>query len=104
MTSTPRDPRDEQPGPETSPETSPYDETRSYDLGPQPAWTPGDETLLVWVVDTAQFVNVEPIEPTQGIPPASATAPLPPPSPSPNDRRRRPSIIGLAWFVECQSL
>ena len=36
MTSTPRDPRDEQPGPETSP----YDETRSYDLGPQPAWTP----------------------------------------------------------------
>ncbi len=40
MTSTPRDPRDEQPGPETSP----YDETRSHDLGPQPAWTPGDET------------------------------------------------------------
>ena len=25
-------------------------------------WTPGDETLLVWVVDTAQFVNVESIE------------------------------------------
>ena len=40
MTQTPRDPRDQQPGPETSP----YDETRSYDLGPQPAWTPGDET------------------------------------------------------------
>ena len=64
MTSTPRDPRDEQPGPETSPETSPYDETRSHDLGPQPAWTPGDETAA-----------------QAPVPPAPApAAPAPPPA------------------------
>lgn len=59
MTQTPRDPRDQQPGPETSP----YDETRSYDLGPQPAWTPGDETAA-----------------QAPVPPAPAAAPTAPPA------------------------
>lgn len=59
MTQTPRDPRDQQPGPETSP----HDETRSYDLGPQPAWTPGDETAA-----------------QAPVPPAPAAAPTAPPA------------------------
>ena len=59
MTQTPRDPRDQQPGPETSP----HDETRSYDLGPQPAWTPGDETAA-----------------QAPVPPAPAAAPAAPPA------------------------
>ena len=63
MTQTPRDARDQQPGPETSPETSPHDETRSYDLGPQPAWTPGDETAS-----------------QAPVPPAPAAAPAAPPA------------------------
>ena len=63
MTQTPRAPRDQQPGPETSPETSPHDETRSYDLGPQPAWTPGDETAA-----------------QAPVPPAPAAAPTAPPA------------------------
>jgi putative serine protease PepD len=63
MTQTPRDPRDQQPGPETSPGTSPYDETRSYDLGPQPAWTPGDETAA-----------------QAPVPPAPTAAPTAPPA------------------------
>lgn len=59
MTQTPRDARDQQPGPETSP----HDETRSYDLGPQPAWTPGDETAA-----------------QAPVPPAPAAAPAAPPA------------------------
>lgn len=72
MTQTPRDPRDQQPGPETSP----HDETRSYDLGPQPAWTPGDETAARAPVPPAPAPSAPPARGRKGFAAAVVAASL----------------------------